>query len=100
MKLTTIQFNSKQAFRNKIISACQKEGWNINASDEKWEQFSSELISKQSDVAECIADNTKPLNQRYKQVVGIIDKAARKTIGKTTFKNGKKTRLSLSLIHI
>ena len=76
------------------ISLPKRTGWNINASDEKWELFSSELISKQSDVAECIADKTKPLNQRYKRVVGIIDKAARKTIGKTTFKNGKKTRLS------
>ena len=65
-------------------------GWNIKASNEKWAMFRSEII-KQKNKAYEIMDNTdKPFDTRYKQWYQIIDKAARQTIGRTTFKiNGK-----------
>ena len=65
-------------------------GWNIKASNEKWAMFRAE-IQKQKDKAIEIFENTnKPFDTRYKQWYEILEKAARNTIGKTTFKtNGK-----------
>ena len=64
-------------------------GWNINAPQEKWEDFKNELDKRRDKATQIITDKSQPLQKRYNMWLREIENAARETIGKTTFKEGK-----------
>ena len=61
-------------------------GWNINAPEEKWKKFSEELENRYERATRIITDKATDIDQRYSKWFNEIDNAARKSIGKTTFK--------------
>ena len=50
------------------------------------------LHHKQTEATNILADTHKSIDTRYKQWYCIIDNAARSTIGKTTYKEGRKEK--------
>ena len=70
----------------------RKTDWNLRASSEKWQQFREELEKRREKATNIIKDPEKPIDNRYKKWYEEIENAARKTIGKTTYKLGGKER--------
>ena len=71
--------------------------WNINAPPEAWALF-REQLSKYKDFAEEIMNDTDiSISERYKQWDNLIQKAAWKSIGKTTIKPGQAPKPSLEM---
>ena len=68
--------------------------WNLRAGPEKWKEYERELRERTVTATNIINDPSIDINQRYKKWYKQIEDAARKTIGKTTFK--EKTRISIS----
>ena len=62
----------------------------IRASSEKWAAYKTEIEKQTIRANEMISDSQKPMNLLYKKWQNVIESAARKTLGKTTFKQGKK----------
>ena len=62
---------------------------NLKAPAEKWALFREELGNKKKEANNIMSDRSKSITERYKKWGNIIDKAARKTIGKTTVKPHK-----------
>ena len=75
----------------------KRTGWNVNASDEKWELFTKEIKARQKTAEDIMADKDKPLEIRYKMALKEIEKAGMRTIGKTTYKEGKMKKSSKEL---
>ena len=70
----------------------KRTGWNINAPTEKWSEYALKLRQEKEKATKTLMDKSKPIDTRYKQWYEIIEKSARESIGKTTYKNGKKKR--------
>ena len=60
----------------------------------EWNEFAIELEKSQNAALDIIQDKSIPFETRYKKFTDIIDKAAWRTIGKTTIKEGKKEKMS------
>ena len=60
--------------------------WNLNAPAEAWALFREELGKSKTEVEVIMSDKRRSMTDRYKKWDQIIEKAARKTIGKTTVK--------------
>ena len=71
--------------------------WNTNVSPEEWALFREELAKQKSAAIEIMSKKEIPLTERYKKWDKLIQKAAWKTIGKTTVKVGKPPKPSLRL---
>ena len=71
--------------------------WNTNASPEEWALFREELAKQKSAAVEIMSKKEIPLTERYKKWDKLIQKAAWKSIGKTTIKVGKPPKPSLGL---
>ena len=71
--------------------------WNTHVSPEEWALFSEELAKQRSKAIEIMSGKEIPLAERYKKWDKLIQKAAWKTIGKTTVKVGKPPKPSLRL---
>ena len=71
-----------------------KTGWNIKADDSKWKKFEDELVKRAPKAKEIISDSQKPMDERYKKFVNEIEKAAYSSIGKTTYKDKWKMKMS------
>ena len=77
----------------------KKTCWNIHASETKWNAFTDE-INKRYNVARTIISNQAiDIDTRYKKWFQELENAARKTIGKTTIKEGKKVKPSTTIKH-
>ena len=63
--------------------------WNLKASNEKWAQFAEKLKETEAKATAVISDTSKPFDKRYKEWFSILEDDARKTIGKTTIREGK-----------
>ena len=72
----------------------ERTGWNIRADEEKWEKFKDELKRRKDKAISIITDTEKPFEQRYKSYFKELENAARVSIGKTTFKNNSKVKIS------
>ena len=72
----------------------RKTDWNLRASGEKWAQFGVQLEQRQIAAERIITNKNFPFEERYNKWFNQIDTAARKTIGKTTFKTGGKEKFS------
>merc|ERR1711974_373995 len=72
----------------------KKTDWNLRASSEKWALFGDELEKRQSKAEEIITNKNLAFDDRYKMWFNQLDTAARKSIGKTTFKTGGKDKFS------
>ena len=72
----------------------KKTDWNIRASAEKWADFTAELRNRHEKARDIITDPKKSIDQRYKKWFNEIEMAARSTIGKTTFREGGKSKPS------
>ena len=68
--------------------------WNIRASDEKWENFSTALENRRSKANKIIKSDNGTIDERYKKWLKTIEEAAWQTIGKTTIKNGTHAKTS------
>ena len=71
--------------------------WNIRAGPEKWEEYEKELNERVLTATNIINDPTTDINQRYKKWYKQLEDAARKTIGKTTYKDNTKLHISKTL---
>ena len=60
--------------------------WNLNAPEEKWDQFRNELSNLLPTASEIMSDKESSMDDRYAKVEKLIYKAAIKTIGRTTYK--------------
>ena len=60
--------------------------WNLKAPAEAWALFREELGKSKSKVNQIMSDRTTSMTNRYKKWDQVIEKAARKSIGKTTIK--------------
>ncbi len=87
-KLTTIPYICSKLNIHNIekIKTIKQTEWNINASSEKWENYTKLINLKKEKATEIITDTSKSINQRYKHWYNEIESAARQSIGKTTFK--------------
>ena len=72
----------------------KRTGWNIKADDAKWEKFTEEIRKRKAKATEIITNPDVPMDVKYKKYVNEIERAAMNSIGKTTFKNRPKVRLS------
>ena len=72
----------------------KRTGWNLRASSTKWTEFKEELEKRKTKATDIITDPSKPIDIRYKKWFTEIETAARKTIGKTTYKVGGKEKFS------
>ena len=72
-----------------------RTGWNIKADDTKWSKFEEELQKRAPKAKEIISDSQKPIDERYKKFTNEIEKAAFSSIGKTTYKDKKKEKISI-----
>ena len=72
----------------------KKSIWNLRASAEKWTEYENELKANRQKATAVLLDKNKPLEQRYKKWLNEIEKSARKTIGKTTIKEGSHAKVS------
>ena len=62
--------------------------WNIYAPESKWESFANEIIQRYNKSRAIIGDSSIDIDKRYKKWFLELENAARKTIGKTTIKEG------------
>ena len=60
--------------------------WNIKANDDKWNEFTNEIRRRTDNAANIITNNDEDMERKYKKFCNEIEVAARKTIGKTTYK--------------
>ena len=67
----------------------KKCGWNLRADDTKWDQFKNEIRKCQPKTKEILNNSEFNMNEKYKKFYNQIETAARKTIGKSTFKENK-----------
>ena len=82
-----LNFNIKGTEKVKTV---KKTTWNVRASLDKWEQYKCELNKRYEKATKIITDQSVNIQKRYKLWSQEIENAARKTIGKTTLKEGKK----------
>ena len=68
--------------------------WNIKAPDAKWTLFTDELNRQYMKAKAIITNQEENINVKYKKWLRELENAARKTIGRTTIKEGKKEKLS------
>ena len=78
------------------IPKCQERAtkWNINAPAEVWALFQEELRKCKNEAVRIMNDSGKSMTDRYKKWDNLIQKAARKSIGKTTIKPGQAKKAS------
>ena len=71
------------------VKKIKRTTWNLRASTEKWAEYENELQNRLN-TATTLINEDRPIDDRYRGWYNEIDNAARKTIGKTTYKeNGK-----------
>ena len=71
------------------VKKVKRTTWNLRTSTEKWTEFENELQNRM-DTATTLINEDRSMEECYKGWYNEIDKAERKTIGKTTYKeNGK-----------
>ena len=71
--------------------------WNINAPPEAWVLFREELSKYKEEAEEIMSEKGMSMTERYKKWDKLIQKAAWKSIGKTTIKPGQATKPSLDM---
>ena len=89
----TISINTLIPYIQKPV-ILKQTGWNIRADDDKWNKFTNELRKRKQRAIDIITDTERPIDERYKKFCNEIENAARMSIGKTTFKNKFKVRVS------
>ena len=89
-----INLNVPNVEKTKTIN---RTGWNLKADDQKWKAFSNELNKRRETATRKITNSEEDIDKRYKKWFNEIDSAARKTIGKTTFKESKKAKVTKDL---
>ena len=75
----------------------KKTCWNIRAPEIKWNAFTEEINKRYSTARNIISNQAVDIDTRYKKWFQEIENAARKTIGKTTIKEGKKEKSSTTI---
>ena len=78
----------------------KRTDWNLRASNEKWAEYERMLSIKRNKATEIITRQDSPLDTRYNKWFKEIEEAARRTIGKTTFKQGKKEKYSIETMKL
>ena len=73
--------------------------WNIHAPDNKWTSFTKELNQHYAKAKTIISNPEENIDTKYKKWLNELEKAARKTIGKTTIKEGVKEKPSAPVKH-
>ena len=68
--------------------------WNLRASGEKWAEYANELTRKIDITTNILNHENKSTEQKYKEWYKEVEGVARKTIGKTTIKEGGKEKFS------
>ena len=71
--------------------------WNIKAPEAKWANFTDELNRHYMKAKTIITNPGENINARYKKWLRELENAARKTIGKTTIKEGVKEKSSTEM---
>ena len=74
--------------------------WNINAPATQWTRFSEQLNQHYEKAKAIITNPSENINTKYKKWFMELESAARKTIGKTTIKEGKKQKPSVAVKHL
>ena len=74
--------------------------WNIYAPDSQWTSFTKQLIKQYGKAKAIITNPTESIDVRYKKWLSELENAARKTIGKTTIKEGVKEKPSTTVKHL
>ena len=69
--------------KKQTIKKCK---WNLKADDTKWEHFKDEIRKCKPKTREILNNTELNMNKMYKKVYNQIEIAARKSIGKSTFK--------------
>ena len=85
--------------RLECIPKCQERTtkWNMNAPAEAWALFQEELRKCKNEAESIMNDKRKSMTDRYKKWDNLIQKAARKSIGKTTIKPGQAQKPTLEM---
>ena len=86
-----IEMNICGTYYPKIV---KKTCWNIYAPDTKWNSFSNEINQRYTKSKTIISDTSVDINIRYKKWFLELENAARKTLGKTTIKEGQNEKPS------
>ena len=68
--------------------------WNIHAPDTQWTSFAKELERQYAKTKAIITNPTENIDTKYKKWFNELENAARRTIGKTTIKDGKREKPS------
>ena len=76
------------------IKPTKRVGWNLNAPEEKWKRFEEELKKTYNGARDILENDSIEMEEKYNKWYKQIDKAARSTIGKTTYKEGYKEKPS------
>ena len=71
--------------------------WNLNAPPEAWAFFQEQLCKYKGLAVEIMSDIETSISERYKKWDNLIQKAAWKSIGKTTVKPGRAPKPSLDM---
>ena len=75
----------------------KKTCWNIHAPEQKWNSFIGEINQRYAKARAIISNPSLNINNKYKKWLLEIENAARKTIGKTTIKEGKQKKPSITI---
>ena len=72
----------------------KRTNWNIHAPEAQWTAFTNELGRQYSKAKAIITNPSENIDTKYKKWLREMENAARRTIGKTTFKEGVKKKPS------
>merc|ERR1712228_1143108 len=72
----------------------KRTSWNIRAPEAKWEIFAKEINRRFKKAKAIISNPTIDINTKYNKWFQELENAARKSIGKTTIKEGRKEKPS------
>ena len=78
----------------------KKTCWNIHAPEPKWNSFIREIDQRYTKAKAIISNPSSDIDTKYKKWLLEIENAARKTIGKTTVKEGHKMKLSATITQL
>ena len=78
----------------------KKTNWNIHAPEAQWTAFTNELSRQYSKAKAIITNPYENIDTKYKKWLREMENAARKTIGKTTFKEGRGKKPSETIKHL
>ena len=83
-----VNINVKQLDKQKPLKVTN---WNIRAGPNKWKEYEEQIKKITNRATHILNDSSIDVKKRYKKWYTLLENTARKTLGKTTIKERKKT---------